>query len=293
VWIGNHRKCGGRGTKAADIFKSLSPVAKAWVAGTVSEAAVAEPQGKHIEGKHLYGEHIMSKSFYTGTEAELYTGSKNFSARISADPAAFGLTWVLVNPYAAANTTWMTLYEETRDPQNRTQIQIAAKNAARDTIRTMSANLAKIVEGTATVTDVQKLELGLNVRKTPAPIPAPTERPSVDLVSVAGRVVTVHIHDSASSTKRGKPAGATAALVYTFVGENYPSDLSAWRLDGAATKANYEITFGGEIPAGQPVWIRAAWINRKQEAGPLSTPITTNIQGGGSAVQMREMKIAA
>jgi hypothetical protein len=32
---------------------------------------------------------------------------------------------------------------------------------------------------------------------------------------------------------------------------------------------------------------------RRQEAGPLSVPITTTIQDGGAAVQLREMKIAA
>lgn len=187
----------------------------------------------------------------------------------------------------------MAAYEASRDPQTRTQVQIAQKNAQRDVIRAKSSNLAKVVEGNPAVTDVQKLELGLSVRKTPAPVPAPTDRPAVDVVSVAGRIVTVHIHDSTTSIKRGKPAGATAALVYTFVGENYPSDLNAWRLMGSATKAKYEITFGDGIASGQQVWIRCAWINRKQQAGPLSVPITTNLPGGGSATQQQELKIAA
>lgn len=45
----------------------------------------------------------MSRSFFTGGDAELYTGPKNFSARVSADPAAYRLTWIQVNDYKAAN----------------------------------------------------------------------------------------------------------------------------------------------------------------------------------------------
>jgi hypothetical protein len=106
--------------------------------------------------------------------------------------------------------------------------------------------------------------------------------PGTDVVSVVARTVTVHVHDTASSSKRGKPAGAVAAWVYTYVGSEYPSDLAAWEFQGATTRATHQITFADTLPAGQQVWIRAAWINAKQQAGPLSQPITTNLQGGGS-----------
>ncbi|MCC6423213.1 MAG: hypothetical protein IT447_07005 [Phycisphaerales bacterium] len=99
--------------------------------------------------------------------------------------------------------------------------------------------------------------------------------------------------DSAVSNKRGKPAGATAAWVWTFVGTNYPTDPAAWQFQGSATKARHEITFSDSVASGQPVWIRCAWINAKQETGPMSLPITTNIQGGGASVVVQEIKIAA
>ncbi|MCC6422594.1 MAG: hypothetical protein IT447_03880 [Phycisphaerales bacterium] len=70
--------------------------------------------------------------------------------------------------------------------------------------------------------------------------------------------------DSAISNKRGKPAGA----------------LAVWQFQGSATKSRHEITFADSVPSGQPIWIRCAWINRKQEVGPMSLPVTTNIQGG-------------
>lgn len=235
----------------------------------------------------------MSNSFFTGSEIELYNGSQNFAQKIVLAPAMYGLTQQTADMYASANNYWRSTFDACRNPQTRTQVLISTKNAARDEIRRRSSLLAKIIEGTASVTDTQKLELGLSVRKTPAPIPAPTDRPAVDVVSVNGRTVTMRIHDSASSTKRGKPAGATAAMVYTFVGETYPTDLAAWRLEGAATKADYAVTFSGQVPGGQQVWIRAAWVNRRQESGPVSDPVTTYLQGGGSTTQEQGLKIAA
>jgi hypothetical protein len=37
----------------------------------------------------------------------------------------------------------------------------------------MASNLAKIIDGTPTVTDQQKIDLGINVRATPSPAPPP------------------------------------------------------------------------------------------------------------------------
>jgi hypothetical protein len=236
---------------------------------------------------------MLIANFYNGTDAELYTGSQNFSDKISLDPAVYGVPVPMATAYATANSTWTDAYEMATDPVTRTKSTIAAKNAARAVIRAMASDLAKIIDGTPTVSDARKIELGLNVRKQPSPVPAPTEAPAVDLISVVNRTVTIHILDSAASNKRGKPAGAVAAWVYTYVGQNYPTDLAAWSFEGSATKAKHEIVFPDAVAAGQSVWIRAAWINAKQDAGPLSVPITTNLQGGGSAVQMQEMKIAA
>jgi hypothetical protein len=220
-------------------------------------------------------------------------GSTSFLNIVTAEPITYGMNPAQVSAYDALNIVWTGAYERATNPLTRTKANVAAKNAARAAIVAMSADLARIIDGTPTVTDAQKIELGLNVRKAPVPVPAPTEAPAVDLGSVVNRTVNVHIHDSAASSKRGKPAGAVAAWVYTYVGQNYPTDPAAWTFERSTTKAKFQITFPDTVAGGQSVWIRAAWINAKQEAGPLSVPVTTNLQGGGSAVQVQELKIAA
>jgi hypothetical protein len=117
--------------------------------------------------------------------------------------------------------------------------------------------------------------------------------PGMDVVSVANRTVTVHVHDSANSNKRGKPAGATAAYVYSFVGAEYPADASAWTFEGATTKPRFQVGFPSTVAGGTQVWLCAAWVNAKQEAGPTSVPITTTLQGGGAAAGEPSLKLAA
>lgn len=115
----------------------------------------------------------MGSSFFRGNDAELYTGSENFSTKISATPTAFGLSAPAAAAYAALNTTWRSAYEVATDPATRTKAAIAAKNEARDPLRQMASDLAKIIDGTSTVTNEQRIELGLNVRATPTPVPPP------------------------------------------------------------------------------------------------------------------------
>jgi hypothetical protein len=222
----------------------------------------------------------MGNSFFTGTDHQLYTGSQAFSTKISATPTAYGLVAAQATAYAALNTAYSTAYLAAIDPLTRTRAAVATKKQAKVNLKAMASDLAKIINGTPTVTDAQKIDLGLNVRATPAPIPPPTVRPGMDLISVVGRIVKVHIHDSASSTKRGKPAGVLGANVYSFVGTTYPTDPAAWLFEGSTTKNTFDVLFPNTVANGAQVWICATWFNKTTQTGPVSVPITTNVQGG-------------
>jgi hypothetical protein len=222
----------------------------------------------------------MSKSFFLGTDAELYNGSNAFGTKITATPTAYGLIAAQATAYAALNTLYATSYLAAIDPVTRTKAKVAAKNQAKVNLKVMASDLAKIISGTPTVTNQQKIELGLSVRAVPQPIPAPSARPGIDLISVVTRTVKVHIHDSASSTKRGKPAGVLGANVYSYVGTAFPTDPTAWAFEGATTKNTFDVVFPGTVATGAQVWICATWYNRKAQTGPVSLPLATNLQGG-------------
>jgi hypothetical protein len=223
----------------------------------------------------------MERSFFYGTDAEVASGSSNFSTRITASPTDYGLVALQAAAYAAVDAAYQAAYTAAITPATRTSAAIETKNQAKVNLRAMASDLAKIIDGTASVTNTKRIELGLAIRATPAPIPVPGMRPGTDVVSVFNRTVRMHIHDSASSTRRGKPPGVAAAWVYSYVGATYPTDPAEWNFEGSTTRATFDIIFPNTVAAGAQVWICAAWINARQQAGPVSVPVTTNVQGGG------------
>jgi hypothetical protein len=86
----------------------------------------------------------MARSFYLGTDGELYTGSENFSTKISAAPTDYGLVAAQATAYAALNTAYAAAYLAAVDPETRTKGNVAAKNQAKVNLKAMASDLAKI-----------------------------------------------------------------------------------------------------------------------------------------------------
>lgn len=229
-------------------------------------------------------------------DALLVPYSTNFDARINATPAAFSLSAPQAAAYTPLHDAYVTAYEammSARADGTRSKSLTSARDAAKHNLLNYARQLYAFVQANASVTQANKILLGIHLRVIPAPIPRPGVAPGMDVVSVANRTVTVHVHDSANTNKRGKPAGATAAYVYSFVGTEYPADAAAWTFEGATTKPRFQVGFPSTVAGGTQIWLCAAWVNAKQESGPTSVPITTNLQGGGAAAGDGALKIAA
>ena len=220
--------------------------------------------------------------------------STNFNDRIVANPSTFQLLPAQATNYTALHDPYVAAYDAmmaARADGTRSKSLTNAKDNAKRSLLTYARQLYSFVQSNNSVSQANKILLGIHLRVIPAPIPRPGVQPAVDVIGVIGRTVQLKIHDSASSLKRGKPAGATAAWVYSFVGENYPSDPTLWNFEGATTRPRFDILFPSTVAGGAQVWVCAAWINAKQEVGPTSVPITTNLPGGGTISEA--MRIAA
>lgn len=223
--------------------------------------------------------------------------SNNFGGLIAVDPSAYGLTAAQVTAFNGVRSDFSGDYNTlmtSRANGTYSQSLTAIKDAAKDALLTLARELYAFVQANTSVSDADKIALGVTPRSNGlTPVPAPTERPGMDLLSVVGRTVSVHIHDAGSSMKRGKPDGAVAAWVYTYAGAEYPSDPTLWQFQGGYNKPLVDINFPNTMASGQQVWVCAAWVNGKNEAGPTSVPISTNVQGGGGASAAAPLKIAA
>ena len=234
----------------------------------------------------------MPRSFLPSADAQLLAWSANFIGLVKLQPGNYGLTAAQATAYQTVNDAYATAYRTAFDPHTRTAPAIAAKDRAKANLAASARELVRLVQATSTVTDEQRKALKITVAKSRSPVPAPSARPAIELASVVGRLVSVNVYDSSSRTKRGKPLGSVGAKLYTFVGDAYPSDPALWAYQGDYTKTKCEIVFDDFVENGAQVWVCAAWYNRKGETGPISVPLTTNVQGGG-AMTAAKLKVAA
>src|ERR671913_1758924 len=104
-------------------------------------------------------------------DAELVAWSTNFETRITASPTAFGLTAPLATAYSALHDAFVAAYDAASNDGTRSKSLVAAKDLAKANLLANARDLYQVVQGTPTVTDVQRIDLGINVRKTePTPV---------------------------------------------------------------------------------------------------------------------------
>lgn len=206
----------------------------------------------------------MGRSFLLGTDAELYTGSDVFATKIAATPGLFGLSESLAASYATLNATWRAAFEAAQDPQTRTQSKVRAKNDAKIALKIAASELARIIGGTPTVTNEQKLELGLSVRGTPAPKPPPgtPHAPKVALLGDGSIEVKWECNNPPHST-------GTIYEVWRCVG-----DAGEFTFVGNTGKRKY---IDSTVPAGSSTVTYKLRAMRSTVSGPWAT---FNVQFG-------------
>lgn len=217
--------------------------------------------------------------FLPSSDSKLLAWSLNFNTLIVATPTVFGLSSAFATAYTALHNAFATGLAAC-DPAIRTKSAVATKNTARTNLKNNARLLADLVNGTATVTNAQKLSLGLTVRHAPTPIPAPSDAPALDIKSVNAWTVSIRLHDATDSAKRGKPGGVSGASVFSFVGATPPADLGSWQFEGNTGKTTVDVTFPNTIAAGTKVWLTAFWFSPRKQAGPNCTPVSANLSGG-------------
>jgi hypothetical protein len=184
----------------------------------------------------------MARSFFTGNDAQLYTGSEAFSAQISATPTAFGLSALQASSYAALNATFGEKYLAANNEETRTKAAIVAKTEAARLLRLAAADLAKIIDGTPTVTDAQKTALGLNVRKVPSPMGAPGTAYNLKVKLMGDGSIDM-------GWKCNNPRGSTGTIYQIFRRIGAGAADAFEYLGGVGSKKLHDTT----IPAGTAV----------------------------------------
>jgi hypothetical protein len=206
-------------------------------------------------------------------DALLAPYSINMNTRLVASGVTtYKLTAPQVAGYTSLHDLWIAAYNELVDARaagNRSESLTMTKDDAKKGLLQYARQLYGIIRSNESIPDADKVLIGVR------------------------RTVVLNIHDAASPAKRRKPAGCVCAWVYSFVGTEYPSDPAAWTFEGATSKARFDVAFSSDVAGGTQVWLRAAWVNAKQQAGPMSVPVSTTLQGGGAVPVGGTLKVAA
>jgi hypothetical protein len=221
----------------------------------------------------------MGKNFYTGTEAELASGSSNLVAIVTPEVATYGVPASVLTSYTTLTTNFNELYEQAIAPATRTPVVVESKNAAKQLLKTASAQIAAMITAMPTVTNAQLLALRLNERIIPQPRPVPAIPPILEVISVSGRLVHVRVHDTETES-RGLPFGAIGANIYSFVGPEAPADPRIYHFEGMTTRSKTEILFPDTVATGATIWLSACWVSARGQTSIGSVPISFTLQGG-------------
>ena len=221
----------------------------------------------------------MNRDYLPSKDGPLLNWMNQFSSEITSTPTAFGLVAGQATAMAALVATFATKYAASIDPATRTKQAVQEKNDAKKPMKVMARNLAKVIQAYPSLTNGQRVLLGLTVRDTPSPINPPTTAPVLEIVKTNGRLISIALRE-VGSERRGKPAGVSGATVFSYVGATPPADINAWKYEGEPTRTSFDVEFAPTVAAGAQVWLTCFWKNFRDQAGPACMPVSAYIAGG-------------
>lgn len=220
------------------------------------------------------------KDFVPTTDAGLLAFALQFSTKITADPVVLGLTAANATALSTAVSDYQAKYTAATDPATRGKSTCFAKDTSRANLRFLIRQYARAIQGTLTVTNQQREELGLTVRDVePTPWPTPGKA-GVEVISVSGQTVLIRIYDPLNPTRRGKPLGVAGTTIVSYIGEEPSLNPAEWTFQGNTTRTKIQVAFPSTLAAGTKVWISAFFFNPRGASGQAADPTGTNLQGG-------------
>jgi hypothetical protein len=232
----------------------------------------------------------MPRDFIPSNDDALKTFATTMSTKISASAAAYGLSTTIATTLASKLAAFVTALSAAQDPSTRGKATIYTKSETKVLLVQYLRQVARMVQGCITVTNDQRVELGLPVHKTHGEsIPAPTAAINMEITERYGNIVGFRVHDGTS--RRGKPELVAGCQLYTHVGPTPPLTVEEWAYAGQYTRTTGEVAFDADLPVGTKVWLAACWYSAKGLTGVACDPVSAYIAGGG--VAKAAMKLAA
>lgn len=211
---------------------------------------------------------VMATTYIPTTDAGFSAWLLNFATLIAADPTDYGLVAGDATAISAQNTAFQASYALAIDPSTRTAPTIAAKDAAKASALAVVRPYAMTINANAAVTNEQRGDLGLTIRKTtPTPIPAPTAIVGLALVLLTPLTARIRTFNVETPTSKAKPYGAAMIEIFVAIGTTPAIDPAQASFVNAFSKSPLTLSFTSE-QVGKVATVYARYATKGSYAGP-------------------------
>lgn len=215
----------------------------------------------------------MRKTFMPSNDSDLLTFANNMVNYVSPDPEGYNLTAAESAELVTATSDFGSALLTLQDPLTRSPVNYERKRQAKAVLVAAIRSAVDVMQAWPQMTDVKRTELQITIPdRQPTPIGPPTAMPKVEVKSVIGRLINLVLKDAATGRRR-KPAGVKSAWLFTYVGEEAPTDFGAYTFQGGTTKSSPHVVCPETVPAGSKVWVTAMWVNPTDVPGPACQPV--------------------
>ena len=219
----------------------------------------------------------MPSKYIPRQEQALANWSRNFSALLSADPVAYG-----VSPAQAAQVA--TLVEgsgsaltRATDPGTATRPAVAEKNDKRIAMLEVVRPLAQVIKRNSTISDKAKVGLGLVLDPAVrSRLAAPATTSVLYPGQSASRRHILRFGDSANLHRRAKPAGSIGLALFVAVGPQQARGPAEAQFKALVTDQPYAVDLDSAA-VSQTATYFGRWYNAAGQLGPWSSPVALTV----------------
>jgi hypothetical protein len=214
--------------------------------------------------------------YLPGPDADYQAWVANFVTYANANLAALGLVAADMTPVTTAQTAFNTGFAAHVTAKAAAMAAKQTKDESRASLTNAIRPLVRRLQASTVVSDAEKASLGITVAATPSPIGPPTTAPIVSIECGNRLQHTLRFVDSATPTRKAKPAGVLGVEIWNKVGTTPPASESELRFVAIDTDAPYVINFAAEDGTKNAYyWLR--WVNPTGERGPWSEQAAATI----------------
>jgi hypothetical protein len=212
-----------------------------------------------------------ANDFIPAADSDFDLWQDNFTTKVVAAPATYGLTTAYANSLQTYSTSWGTAYTAAVTPSTRTSVTIATKDSTKATLKAFIRVGARIVQATPSVSNADKTALGLPIQSiTPSPVPVPSTNPTLELSNVGPHRHRIRYADQSTPLSSRKPNGVSQMILHYKVSATPITAVADLTHCLPVTRTPMEIEFDS-ADVGKQVYYAGNWTNRKGQEGPMSS----------------------